>query len=47
MGTVRLLTAVGGAVIRDELEATLKRLTAEAMDATDPILRMSGMSAWE
>ena len=44
---VRLLTAVGGAVIRDELEARLKQLMAGAMDTADPILRMSVMSAWE
>lgn len=38
---VRLLTAVGGAVIRDELGVRLEASVAEIQVKTDPILSMS------
>jgi hypothetical protein len=37
----RLLTAVGGTVIREELGVRLEVSTAEGMDETHPILSMS------
>jgi hypothetical protein len=41
---VRLLTAVGGAVMREELDVGLEVSTAEKLDGTYPIL---SMSVWE